>query len=159
MATKDQFEFFNERYTEEIGRSKELLDKSKIYFSVVTIITSILFTNLTSFQELIGKVPETKNALVAILGISFIIIFILFISIRVKNYYLPINTDNYLDSLPDDPESDEDFFDNRIAEIIVAIDENQRINNSKACWLKYAEYGILTLTLIIVVTTFLIIYK
>lgn len=162
MATKDQYEFFNQRYVEETERQRDLLKKSQIYFTVVTVISSFLFTNITTLKDIV-KADDGIKITISILIVDLcLILFLLFKSIRVQDYVLPIDTEEYIDNLPSDTqeeESDADFFDNRVAGFISAIDKNQNINNDKADFIKYSEYAIIGFIFITLIITLQIVFS
>ena len=155
MATKDQYEFFNQRYVEEAERQRDLLKKSQLYFTTITVLASVLFTNISTLKDFIDKNSQLKITLFILLVDTFLILILLFLSIRVKDYVIPIDNQEYLDNLPTDgnQESDEEFFDNRVADFIAAIDKNQVVNDDKAFFLKISEYGIIGFIFIILIIT------
>jgi hypothetical protein len=162
MATKDQYEFFNQRYIEESERQRDLLKKSQLYFTVVTAISSFLFTNITTLKDIV-KADDGIKITISILIVDLcLILFLLFKSIKVQDYVLPINTEEYVNNLPADTseeESDKDFFDNRVADFISAIDKNQNINNDKADFIKYSEYAIIGFIFITLIITLQIVFS
>ena len=162
MATKDQYEFFNQRYVEESERQRDLLKKSQMYFTVVTVISSFLFTNIMTLKEIVKADHGIKITISILIVDLCLILFLLFKSIRVQDYVLPIDTEEYLDNLPSDTqveEKDADFFDNRIAGFISAIDKNQTINNEKADFIKYSEYAIIGFIFITLMITIQIVFS
>lgn len=153
MATKDKYEFFNQRFIEEAERQRDLLKKSQLYFSVITIVSSILFANIIDYKLLVTNNQSLKIYTVVLLVDLAVILLFLFFSIRVQNYIQAISTEDYLENLGDKEETDKDFFDNRIADFIASIDRNKYINNKKAEFLKYSEYAILVFILLILLIT------
>lgn len=159
MATKDQYEYFSQRFNDESERHRDLLKKSQLYFSVITVVSSVLFANISTFKDFILCNSQLKITTFVLLADLAVILVLLFLSIRVKDYELPINTEEYLENLPEDSEQkDTDFFDDRIADFIAAIDNNQEINNEKAEFLKYSEYAILIFIFLILVITLQILF-
>lgn len=159
MATKDQYEFFSQRYVEETERQRDLLKKSQLYFSVITLVSSILFANIQTFKDIVkDDIPLAITSSILLVTIAAILV-CLFCSIRIKDYFQAIDTKDYLDNLPDAEEKDCDFFDNRIADFIAALDKNKKVNDDKADWLKYSEYAILFFILLILVITLQILFK
>lgn len=145
MATKEQYEYFKDRFGDELERKNALLRKTQLYFSVITVIASLIFTNLSKLDGLTSSIPSLKITLPVIFCILFLILVSLIYSVRMQNYSPAINIDSYLDELPttNEEQTNEDFFDNRIAEFIAAIEINQETNNKKASFLKISEYGML----------------
>ena len=159
MATKDQYEFFSQRYVEETERQRDLLKKSQLYFSVITLASSILFANIQTFKVYVKyDIPLAITSSIILVTIAGIL-FCLFCSIKLKDYFQAIDTEDYLDNLPDTEEEDSDFFDNRIADFIAAMDTNKRVNDEKAKWLKYSEFAIFVFIILIVVIALQILFK
>ncbi len=160
MATKDQYLFFNQRFIEEAERQRDLLKKSQLYFTAITILVSVLFTNISSLKCLVVENSQIKVTILILLIDTFLILILLFLSIRVKDYVIPINNQEYLDNLPtnENEETDKEFFNNRIADFIAAIDNNQVVNNKKASFLKISEYGIIIFIFITLILTIQILF-
>jgi len=78
-----------------------------------------------------------------------------------QNYFPTINIDNYLDDLSktNEDQTNEDFFDNRIAEIIAVIELNQKTNNMKADYLKISDYSVISFLFILLLITLQIILQ
>jgi hypothetical protein len=78
-----------------------------------------------------------------------------------QNYFPTINIYNYLDDLPktNEDQTNEDFFDNRIAEIIAVIELNQKTNNMKADYLKIVDYSVISFLFILLLITLQIILQ
>lgn len=159
MATEKQYEFFNQRYAEETERQRDLLKKSQLYFSVITLVSSILFANIQTFKDFVKDyTPLAITSSILLVTIAAILV-CLFCSIRIKDYFQAIDTQEYLDNLPEEEEEDNEFFDNRIADFIAAVDKNRAVNDEKADWLKYSEYAILFFILLILIITLQILFK
>jgi len=91
---------------------------------------------------------------------TFSILFPFFL-VRMQNYFPTINIDNYLDDLSktNEDQTNEDFFDNRIAEIIAVIELNQKTNNMKADYLKISDYSVISFLFILLLITLQIILQ
>jgi len=155
MASKNKYEFFEVRYTEEIERMRDLQKKAQIYLSIVSIVASILLLNITDFQSLIDKNNTLKITTFVFLADLFFILVFLINSIRLKSYVVAFNPSKYPTEIPDDVSDylDDDFYDNRIADFLNSIEINQNINAEKAHSLKLSEYGLFGLVFIILVIT------
>lgn len=155
MATKNKYEFFEARYNEELERMRDLQRKAQIYLSLLSIIASVLLINITDFQCLIEKNNTLKITTFVFLADNFFILVFLITSIRLKNYVVAFNPIAYPNEVPDNaPEyNDPDFYDNRIADFLNAIETNQNINAEKANILKMSEYGLFGLVFIVLIIT------
>jgi hypothetical protein len=59
---------------------------------------------------------------------------------RIAAYEALNDPDDIIDQFGSAPLSDEEFFDNRIADYAVATERNRLVNDKKAKWLQYATY-------------------
>lgn len=158
MSTRNKYDFFEARYNEEIERMRDLQRKAQIYLSIISIVSSILLINLSSFRELIR---EDSSILITAFILLLILLFVLFFllnSIRLKNYTLALNPSEFINEYPETGEYEDcDFYENRIANFINSIQDNQRINAEKASSLQISEYGLFGLIFMVIVITLQII--
>lgn len=157
MDNKNKYEFFETRYNEEIERTRDLQKKAQIYLSIISIVTSLILVNLSELKNSIIRNPSLKFLSFVLLILLFILIVLLIYSIRLKKYRVAFNPSTYIDEIPETKDyPDYDFYENRIADFIVSIDTNQKVNQEKASWLRYCEYGIFGLLFVILLITLLI---
>jgi hypothetical protein len=156
MATKNQYEFFETRYTEEIERMRDLQKKAQIYLSIISIIASVLLVNISDFKGLINDDSSLKITTFVFLADLFFIVVFLINSVRLKSYIVAFNPSEYINEVPDDSSeyTDTEFYDNRVADFIHAIETNQDVNAEKAQSLKLSEYGLFGLVFIVLIITF-----
>ena len=148
MASKEQYEFFRQEYQEENVRNNELTKRAEIYLSIVSLFLTAVFFKVADFfnwlhnKEIIKSI--TTIVLVFLILLLFSVALILIInSLRIGNYEGVCDIDAYLEINKDVYQDDEDFFENRIADYIVAVQRNEAINNKKAQALTYSRYFIL----------------
>jgi len=153
MTSKSQYEYFEARYAEELERVRDLQKKSQVYLSIISIISSIIFVKIYNYNDLNLQDCISKILICLFIADLLFILVYLIKSIRVQEYCAVFNPNNYLDEVPGDQPSynDDDFYDNRVADFIYAISENQKINSKKAHSLKIAEYGLFALVIIVLV--------
>ena len=133
--------------------------KTQLYFSVVTVVASIVFTNLFKLNSLISSDESLKITLPILFCVLFLVLVFLVCSVRLQGYSPAINIECYLEELPttEEEQSNNAFFDNRIADFIAAIEINQETNNKKADFLKLSEYGMLGFLFMLLIITLQII--
>lgn len=155
MASKEQYEYFKDRFGDEHERKNALMRKTQLYFSVSTVIASIVFTNLSKISGLTTSIPSLKFTLPILFCVLFLVLVFLVYSVRLQNYSPAINIDSYLNELPttEEEQTNKDFYDNRIADFIAAIQINQDTNNKKADILRLCEYGLLFFLFMLLIIT------
>ena len=153
MASKNQYEYFEARYAEELERMRDLQKKTQIYLSIISIISSIIFVKIYNYNDLIVRDCISRILTCLFLADLLFVLVYLIKSMRVQGYWVAFNPNNYLDEVPDDQPIyiDDDFYDNRVADFINAISENRKINSKKANSLKIAECGLISLVIIVLV--------
>ncbi len=97
--------------------------------------------------------PSFLLTAILILGLFCFSLGLIFIinSLRIRDYEGVIDIDNYLIKNNETFQSNEDFFEDRIADYIVAVERNEEVNNQKANLLIKARIGILCGFLITVI--------
>lgn len=159
MATKNQYEFFNARYNEELDRMRDLQKKAQLYFTITTAISSIFFLNLKDLKSFIGSEKGLYVTLPILIVILLLTIVALIQSLRVKKYNVALNPSKYMDELPDTPSyDDQDFFDNRISHFLIAIENNQTVNSDKSFYIRMSEFGMLISLFLMFMITLQIIF-
>ncbi len=154
MSTKNKYDFFETRYSEEIERMRDIQRKAHIYLSIISIVSSILLVNLSELEKFIKTDSSIKITLFVLLFILLIVLIFLIDSIRLKKYTLAFNPSEYINEMPDTDEYlDSDFYENRIADFIISIENNQKINSEKASSLQISEYGIFGLIFMVILIT------
>jgi hypothetical protein len=145
MASKEQYEYFKDMFADEIERKNSLMRKTQLYFSVITVVASIVFTNLFKLKDLIAADVSLKITLSILFCVLFLLLVFIICSVRLQGYSAAIDIESYLNQLPttDEEQSNNDFFDYRIAEFIAAIQLNQVTNSKKAAFMKLSEYGMI----------------
>jgi hypothetical protein len=141
MATIQQYEVFKFIFEEQKTREGHLLERSKLYLSLVTFYSAFLL--------FVGKdlVPRTLlHWFVFALSTVFLLVaFLLSLhSAVVKKYEAIQNPKNIIKTYGDAPPADEDFLDDRIVDLAVAWERNSSVNDSKAKVLYWAGLALLS---------------
>jgi hypothetical protein len=159
MATKEQYEFFKNLYESEDSRINLLVKRSEIFLSILSLVLTSVIFKVKELGELIGNSVLLKVLFFLTLTIFFVALVFVIISLRIRDYEFACDMDHYLESLPENEPKNEDFFDYRIAEYIVATTKNQHINNDKSRWLSYCLISILFGFISLIVFFYFIIEK
>ena len=134
MATTNQYEFFKYLFEIEKSTQKEIVTKGQVYLSVITFYLGVtLFKAPELLKELESEEPNTIMG-VFLVGILFFLFALLFDLISLGHFYKyeRINDAKHIiNQLGKSPPSDEDFFDDRIIDLTVAITRNTRANRKK----------------------------
>jgi hypothetical protein len=158
MASETQYKFFRALYDEENERNGELEGRAKLYITILTFYIGALAFKVEEVEKFLTQFT-IPIALAIAAGLSFVLslAFCIF-SVRVKNYEALANPEELIDSFPSGPISDEEFLDNRIADLAVATNRNSRQNDSAANAVTIAGwlllFGVVLQALIFVVAAF-----
>jgi hypothetical protein len=141
MATEKQYAFFQSLYLEESERASVLADHAKNNLGLATFYSAfILFVvekpgpTVTSYSKWIFIA-----AVVCMLGAFLLSLWATQISV----YEAITEPADVLAAYEDSPPTDEDFFDDRIADYTVAYEKNSLVNDRKANELLVARYFLL----------------
>lgn len=137
MATKDQYDFFKSQYDEENQRNNELTKRAEIYLSIISLfITAVLF-KLKEILDSIKEAPSLFLSILLIIGVISFAISLLFLinSLKIRDYEGVIDFDDFIKKNDVTTQSSSDFFEDRVADYIVALKRNEIINNDKAAGL------------------------
>lgn len=140
MATKEQYEFFKLLYDVEEQRYGQLESRARFYFGGVSIfIAGILL-----------KAPEVKASVAALggawplmlLGALLLAVTLVLIGIgtHIRTYEGIADGGSVVKAYGEKPPTNEDFFDDRIADLVVATARNSQVNNRVARVLAGAGY-------------------
>lgn len=141
MATKQQYEVFKFIFEQEKARESQLLERSKLYLSLVTFYSAFLL--------FVGKdlIPHNRLhwSLFALSTIFLLVAFLLSLySAAVQKYQAVKNPKKILERLGDAPPTDDDFLDDRIVDLADAWTWNSSVNEGKAKILHWAGFALLS---------------
>ncbi|MBV8414187.1 MAG: hypothetical protein JO251_03150 [Verrucomicrobia bacterium] len=140
MATEAQYKFFQKLYDEQSERRKNIQERSKLYFTVVSFYFGAILFRL---QDIVKA--QSIPRLEIIFGISSAVIIsasLLFtlLAIRVRAYEVPCDPEKWIKNLGVNPQEDPDFFDARIVDYAVATNKNDKVNEVAATKIKVAGW-------------------
>ena len=134
MATKEQYDFFKSQYDEENIRNNELTKRAEIYLSIISLFLTAVLFKIKDIFDSIKDVPTFLLTILLIVGLVSFAISLLFLinSLKIRDYEGVIDFNDFIEKNDDTTQSPEDFFEDRVADYIVAVKRNEIINNDKA---------------------------
>jgi hypothetical protein len=140
MATEAQYKFFQKLYDEQSERRKNIQERSKFYFTVVSFYFGAMLFKL---QDIVKAQPiprlETIFGILSAVIISVSLLFTL-LAIRVRAYETPCDPEKWIMHLGENPQDDPEFFDERIVDLAVATKRNDEVNTAAATKIKIAGW-------------------
>jgi len=139
MASEAQYEILRSVYQEENDRYTELINRGKIYLTICSFFLGGLAFKLNeSFASATwwAKTPYLVSA--ACFIASFLLIIL---SLGIYSHEGLCDPNEVIDNFGATPPDDDDFRDDRIADIAVATEINSAINDRRASFLSTAAYS------------------
>ena len=155
MATKDQYEFYRSLYDEEERTSLQLEGRAKIYLGVIS---AFLVTFLLNTDEVVRSahtlgIPWWAILIEAVIFSAAMLCVIY--SLRINVYEAVNDGSSLIDSYVGDGPTDEEFFEDRIADYAVASSRNRNVNNTTASVLAWAGWLLISgMILLLILVTF-----
>lgn len=143
MATKEQYDFFKEKFKAEFDANVTLTKRGEIYLSVISLFLTGLIFKINDIIELIKKNYLIKYTFLLCLGLIMASAIMVMLSFTIRKYEDSLDVQKWFDELSDDEQPNNDFFDHRINDFLVSITRNGLVNNKKGAQLKIASYLIL----------------
>jgi hypothetical protein len=140
MASEKQYLFFKSLYDEEAGRTRQLRDHAKNYLSLATFYSAFV---AFAIQQIKPSTFLPKVAFFATVICMLSAFLLALLASGIASFEIANDPKNIVDQFGDDPMSDEEFFDNRIADFVVACDRNSKVNDKKALQLMFGGYALL----------------
>jgi len=140
MATKIQYEIFKAVYDEEAGRYSALESRSKLYLTILTFYLGALAFKI---EDVMKFVSQFRVPLWLYMSISLVVLLSLLLTIlatRIREFEGICDLEQVVDSFGTDAPSDEDFLDDRLADLVVATKRNSIQNDKIAKCLQWASY-------------------
>lgn len=129
MSSKEQYEVFKFIYDQEIARESTLLDRSKLYISLLT-----LYSGFVVFVVKDAR-PASTIQWSIFAGAAILLAVAFLLSLRatyVANYEGVNNPEKIIEEELSLSPTDEEFFLRRIADLAVACNRNSKINDARA---------------------------
>lgn len=159
MATREQHDFFRFLYDEEERRYGQLEARAKLYLSVIALFLATLTFKLEDVQKstaLLGA-PWWLVVIVGILLATALIFVVLGVFIR--EYEGIADPEEIVNTFGEEPPSNESFFDDRIADYVVATNRNASMNDRGARFLEIAVFFLAAAMLLLLVILALGLFK
>jgi hypothetical protein len=150
LATKDQYEFFRGLYDEEERSSLQLEGRAKVYLGIITafLVTILLKTEdvAKSAQQL--KIPFALILIEALpLSASLVLVML---ALRIRDYEAVNDGVAIVNAFEGNGPTDEEFYEDRIADYAWASSRNRGINNQTSSMLAWAGRLLIFAMLLIV---------
>jgi hypothetical protein len=142
MATQSQYEFFRLLYQEETDRYNELEQRARLYF---TIISFYLGAIAFKFSDLSGFLRATHVPTAVVIFVAACMIISLtacVLGVQIRTYEGVAEPRDVIDSMGEQPPTDSEFFDARIADFAVATERNSRQNDRVAIYLSLSAIAL-----------------
>jgi hypothetical protein len=140
MASEKQYLFFKSLYDEETERTKQLRDHAKNYLSLATFYSAFVAFAIQQKASVLCVQKVVFFATVLCMLSAFLLA--LWAS-GIASFEVANDPEAIVDQFGDEPMSDEEFFDNRIADFVVACERNSLVNDRKALELAIAGYALI----------------
>ncbi len=138
MADKTQYEVIKAAYDEELKRYSDLNDKGKFFLGICTF---FIGGSALKLNDVFSGSCWCAYWSFALAFVLFTVSFLLVVSaMTLAPYETMFDPYHYIDKLGPTPPSDEEFFDDRIADIAVAYRRNVEENDKRAKRLQRASY-------------------
>jgi hypothetical protein len=140
VATEKQYQHFKSIFDAETARQGDLEDRAKSYLSLITFYSAFIAFVVQNERPDTLTFKTIFLLIVASMGLAFLLSLL---SIRVTKYEIPSDPKEIINNYKTSPPSDDDFFDDRIIDYVVASQRNAAINDRKARLLIWAGYCVL----------------
>jgi len=153
MATKEQYEFFRSLYEDEERVYSQLEARAKFYFSIVSLFLAAILLKAKEVQES-ARALGVPWWLVLSEGLllSGALLFVVF-GVLIRRYEGVADPETIIKNFGDTAPTNEDFYDDRIADYTVAANRNAAANNNTARWLSLSGL-FLTLAMVLLLGLF-----
>jgi hypothetical protein len=144
MASEAQYDFFKYLYDEEAKRYVLLDGKAKLYITIVTFYLGAIAFKFKDVLEFTISISYAKWLYSAIALVLVGALLCTVNAVRVRLFEGVADPEEIIRKLGDNPPTDDDFRDDRIADFAVATNKNYAQNNRIAKSLSWASVLILS---------------
>lgn len=151
MATEEQHEFFRYLYEEEQRRYAHLEARARLYLSIISLFLATLIFKVEDVRtsvEMLG-VPWWAVLVQGVLLASALVFVV--IGAFIRSYEGVADAEDVVKSFGDKPPVDGSFFDDRIADYVVATTRNAAENNRAARFLTISVSFLLAAMLLLLI--------
>jgi len=134
MATNTQYDFFKFIHSKESERYSELINRGKIFLTIITLYIGALVFKSSEFQNAISENIQSVYSLIyfSSIGMFLFALILNILALGIYTYEKISNPEkiikNYKGSVP----KDSDFLDDRIADLTVSFKRNSKQNDKRA---------------------------
>ena len=143
MATQTQYDFFKYLYDAEQTRYRELIDRGKLFLSIITIYLGLLAVAADK------TIPLSKHSLIIAITYTTSVIFIVgamvpvVLAVGVFKYERPSDPMRIVENFGREIPIDEEFLDARLVDFAVATERNFSQNEKRANLLRVSSFILL----------------
>ncbi len=132
MASETQYKFFRELYDEENERYSLPEGRAKVFITILTLYIGALAFKANDSLEFL-KTHHVPQSLAVVGGLLFVLSLACCVfSLRMKSFEALSDPEELIAEWPDDGIDDDDFLDDRIADLAVATNRNSKQNDEAA---------------------------
>jgi hypothetical protein len=139
LATKEQYEFFRSLYEAEERTYEQLEGRAKVYLGVVTAFLATVLVKASDVVESAKALNVPWWSILAEAILLTIVLTLILFALRIRAYEAVNDGEEIIEEFGENIPSDEEFFDDRIADYAVAASRNLRANNETATFLAWAS--------------------
>jgi hypothetical protein len=148
MATQSQYEFFKLLYQDETDRYKELDERAKLYFTVISFYLGAVAFKLKDVGDFLKAAHVPVSIVIAIAACLTVAVALCVLGVQIRTYEGITEPRDVLQSYGEVQPTDGEFFDARIADFMVATERNSVQNDRVATYLALSG-GAIALAMII----------
>jgi hypothetical protein len=141
MATKEQYEFYKLLYDEENAREKQLREQARNYLSLATLYSAFVIFGADKALPSISW-PAKCAFIASIVFMAAAFVLSLWV-LQASKYEAIASPSDVTNQFGEASMTNEEFFDNRIADLTVACERNISVDDRKAVYLGLSGYAVL----------------
>lgn len=150
MATKDQYEFFRSLYEEEERTALQLEGRAKVYLGIIS---AFLVTIFLKTDDALKSATELHISFPLLLAEAFLLsaalVFVI-LALRIRVFEAINDGVDIIEAFEGSGPTDEEFFEDRIADYAVASSRNRAVNNQTSILLAWASWLIISGMILVV---------
>ncbi|GJQ60428.1 MAG: hypothetical protein D8M57_16115 [Candidatus Scalindua sp. AMX11] len=144
MFTKEQFDEFKYVYEKEDARFSELINRGKIYLSIITVYIGVFTLKIQDIATLVGNEWYSKVILGATGACFIFALLACVLALGIFKYEGLCNIKTELLKFDDAGKPNAEFYEDRLADMAVAYERNSLQNDRRALLLQLSSYLIFT---------------
>jgi hypothetical protein len=141
MATEKQYQFFLYLFELENARETQLNDYGKNAISIAAAYSGFVLFVAEKMKDALAN-PVVEILFASVLAFMLAGLLLAIWGTRLAVFQTLSDPNSVIEQFTDTAMSDEEFFDNRIADCTAAIDWNVEVNDSKAKKLAFSSYSL-----------------